>query len=55
MKFFFTTKEMGIDLGTSNTLIYIKGKGVLLREPSVVAIDTENKKVLAVLGLRPGR
>lgn len=48
MKFFFTTKEMGIDLGTSNTLIYIKGKGVLLREPSMVAIDTENKKVLAV-------
>ncbi|GIM29619.1 rod shape-determining protein [Clostridium polyendosporum] len=48
MKFFITSKDMGIDLGTSNTLLYVKGKGVLLREPSVVAINTINRKVLAV-------
>jgi rod shape-determining protein MreB len=39
---------MGIDLGTSNTLVYVKGKGILLKEPSVVAINTVNRKVLAV-------
>jgi rod shape-determining protein MreB len=42
------SRDMGIDLGTANTLIFVKGKGVLLREPSVVAINTTNKKVLAV-------
>ena len=39
---------MGIDLGTTNTLVYVKGKGILLREPSVVAINTTSKKTLAV-------
>jgi len=48
VRFFGTSKEMGIDLGTANTLIYIKGKGIVLREPSVVAINTISKKVLAV-------
>ena len=42
------SKEMGIDLGTANTLIYVKGKGIVLREPTVVAINTLTKKVLAV-------
>lgn len=42
------TKDMGIDLGTANTLVYMKGKGVILREPSVVAIDRYTKQVLAV-------
>src|SRR5690554_6091578 len=42
------TKDMGIDLGTANTLVYIKGKGIILREPSVVAIDRNTKQVLAV-------
>ncbi|NLX61555.1 MAG: rod shape-determining protein [Tissierellia bacterium] len=42
------SKDMGIDLGTANTLVYIKGKGIVIREPSVVAIQTETKKVLAV-------
>ncbi|QQE74196.1 rod shape-determining protein [Brevibacillus composti] len=41
-------KDIGIDLGTANVLIYIKGKGVVLDEPSVVAIDNHTKKVLAV-------
>jgi rod shape-determining protein MreB and related proteins len=41
-------KEIGIDLGTANVMIHIKGKGVVLDEPSVVAIETETKRVLAV-------
>jgi rod shape-determining protein MreB len=41
-------RDMGIDLGTATTLIYVKGKGIVLEEPSVVAIDKENNKVLAV-------
>lgn len=40
--------EMGIDLGTANILVYLRGKGIVLREPSVVAISTYTKKVLAV-------
>lgn len=48
MGMFGMSKDMGIDLGTANTLIYVKGKGILLREPSVVAINNETKKVLAV-------
>lgn len=39
---------MGIDLGTANTLVYIKGKGIVLREPSVVALDKNTNEVLAV-------
>ena len=42
------SKDIGIDLGTANVLIYIKGQGIVLNEPSVVAIDTDNKKVVAV-------
>lgn len=42
------SKDIGIDLGTANTLVYIKGKGVVIDEPSVVAIDRNTKKVLAV-------
>lgn len=48
MGIFGMSKDMGIDLGTANTLIYVKGKGILLREPSVVAINVDTKKVLAV-------
>lgn len=48
MGFFGMSRDMGIDLGTANTLIFVKGKGILLREPSVVAINIVNKKVLAV-------
>ena len=42
------TKDMGIDLGTANTLVYIKGQGIVVREPSVVAIRDDSKAVLAV-------
>jgi cell shape determining protein, MreB/Mrl family len=55
-------KDIGIDLGTANVLIYIKGRGIVLDEPSVVAIDSESKKPLAVgkdaramLGRTPGK
>ena len=56
------SKHVGIDLGTANTLIYVKGEGVVLDEPSVVAIETDTKRCLAVgteakamLGRTPGR
>ncbi len=42
------SKDMGIDLGTANSLVYLKGKGIVLREPSVVAIQRETGQVLAV-------
>lgn len=48
MGFFGSSKDMGIDLGTANTLVFVKGKGVVLREPSVVAINNVTKKSLAV-------
>ena len=56
------SKDIGIDLGTANVLIFVKGQGVVLNEPSVVAVDAESKKVLAVgndakemLGRTPGK
>ena len=48
MGFFGSGKDMGIDLGTANTLVFVKGKGIVLREPSVVAINNITKKPLAV-------
>jgi len=55
------SKAIGIDLGTANTLVHVRGKGILLREPSVIALDNESRKVLAVgeeakrmLGRTPG-
>lgn len=42
------TKDLGIDLGTANTLVYIKGKGIVLREPSVVAMTKDTNKIVAV-------
>jgi rod shape-determining protein MreB len=48
MGFFRSNKDMGIDLGTANTLVYVKGKGVVLSEPSVVAINSDTKRPLAV-------
>ena len=48
--YFFSlfANDIGIDLGTANTLVCVKGKGIVLREPSVVAIDKNRRKVLAV-------
>ncbi|MBC7526664.1 MAG: rod shape-determining protein [Chthonomonadaceae bacterium] len=58
---FSLVPELGVDLGTANILVYQRGKGIVLREPSVVAISRHNKKVLAVgeearlmLGRTPG-
>jgi len=42
------TSYLGIDLGTANTLVFVKGAGIIINEPSVVAINTSTKKVLAV-------
>ncbi len=42
------TNDMGIDLGTANTLVYIKGQGIVVDEPSVVAIREDNNEILAV-------
>ena len=57
----FKSKDIGIDLGTANILVTIKGKGIVLREPSVVAVDSNTNDVLAVgrearrmLGRTPG-
>lgn len=59
----FFTRDLGIDLGTANTLVYLRGKGIIIREPSVVAVKVSGsrKEVLAVgeqaksmLGRTPG-
>ncbi|MFT8709066.1 MAG: rod shape-determining protein [Sporolactobacillus sp.] len=42
------SKDIGIDLGTANVLIYVKGQGIVLNEPSVIALDTDTKQLLAV-------
>lgn len=55
------TKDIGIDLGTANTLVYMKGKGIIIREPSVVAVDTRTdrakyvgQEAKDVIGRTPG-
>ncbi len=48
-------KDIGIDLGTANVLIHVKGQGIVLNEPSVVAIDRNQNRVLAVLGKKLGK
>ena len=45
---FSFSKDIGMDLGTANTLVFMKGKGIILREPSVVAVDTRKDEVLYV-------
>ena len=42
------SRDIGIDLGTANTLVFMKNKGIILREPSVVAVDVNTDTVLAV-------
>lgn len=42
------SKDIGIDLGTANTLVYVKGKGIVINEPSVVAINQRTKQILAI-------
>ena len=57
----FASHDIGIDLGTASILVYIKGKGVVLKEPSVVALDRETNKVITfgeearlMIGRTPG-
>src|SRR5437773_10899064 len=45
---FFPANAIGVDLGTANTLVYVKGEGIVLNEPSVVAIDRETKQIKGV-------
>jgi len=58
---FRLSQEIGIDLGTANVLVYVRGRGIIMREPSVVAMDTSTRRVRAVgekaremLGKTPG-
>ncbi len=44
----FLNRDIGIDLGTANTLVYVRGKGIVMREPSVVAVDVKKDEVMAV-------
>jgi rod shape-determining protein MreB len=44
----FMSADIAMDLGTANTLVYVKGEGVVLNEPSVVALDAETGELLAV-------
>lgn len=46
--FSFFSHDIGIDLGTANTLVWVRGKGILIREPSVIAIHKKTKKVIAL-------
>lgn len=48
--FSFWSKDMGIDLGTANTLVYVRGKGITISEPSIVAINQKTGKILAIGG-----
>ena len=45
---FSLSRDMGIDLGTANTLVYVSGKGIVLQEPSVIAIDLHDRTAIAV-------
>lgn len=48
MKLFsIKSKDIGIDLGTANTLVSLRGKGIVLKEPSVVAIDRKTNRIIA--------
>ena len=44
----FLGRDMAVDLGTANTLVYVRGRGIVLNEPSVVALNTNNGQVVAV-------
>ena len=44
----FFSKDLAIDLGTANTVVYVKNKGVVIREPTIVAMDGKSGAVLAV-------
>ena len=45
-------QDVGIDLGTATVLVYVKGKGIVLKEPSVVAIDKKTNRILLIFNLK---
>ena len=47
-RFSLLGRDMAVDLGTANTLVYVRGRGIVLNEPSVVAVDVKDGKPLAV-------
>ena len=47
-------RDMAVDLGTANTLVYVRGRGIVLSEPSVVAVDSRSGEVHAVVTGRGG-
>src|SRR6185437_2460941 len=50
----FLGRDMAVDLGTANTLVYVRGRGIVLNEPSVVALNTNNGQIVAVGALKDG-
>src|SRR4030065_2507933 len=44
----YFSHDIGVDLGTANTLVYVRGKGIVINEPSVVAINQKSKQILAI-------
>ena len=48
MKFGKKSADIGIDLGTANTIVFVKGKGIVVREPSVITVEKSTKKIVAV-------
>ena len=46
--FSFWSKDIGVDLGTANTLVYVKGKGIVINEPSIVAVNQKTGQILAI-------
>ena len=48
--FGFWSKDIGIDLGTANTLVYVRDKGIVINEPSIVALNQKTGKILAIGG-----
>ena len=49
-KLSFLGRDMAVDLGTANTLVYVRGRGIVLNEPSVVAINTNTGKIVTTEG-----
>ena len=48
-RLFLLGRDMAVDLGTANTLVYVRGRGIILNEPSVVAVDVKDGRPLACL------
>src|SRR4030042_1220884 len=48
MLFDYFTKDIGIDLGTANSLVYIKGRGIVINEPSLTAVNNKTNQILAI-------